>query len=119
MAISRQTFMAVYDKAEGMCFYCCWPYCGIGSSFRARVMDGESRGWVIEHMTPVAQGGSDELSKLVLACGPCNQAKGNRTVEQFRKHFLDQVIESLTDARSLDGGLIECLKLEFWGERAK
>lgn len=37
----------------------------------------------IDHVRPRSRGGSDRLSNLVLACVACNQAKGNRPVEEF------------------------------------
>jgi 5-methylcytosine-specific restriction endonuclease McrA len=37
----------------------------------------------IEHIQPRSQGGSDRISNLTLACGPCNEAKGNRPLEDF------------------------------------
>ena len=37
----------------------------------------------IEHIVPRANGGSDRVSNLTLACRPCNQRKGNRSIEDF------------------------------------
>lgn len=37
----------------------------------------------IEHIVPWVRGGSHRVSNLTLACGPCNQAKGSRTAEEF------------------------------------
>ncbi|MCY9783953.1 RNA-guided endonuclease IscB [Nocardiopsis sp. EMB25] len=37
----------------------------------------------LDHVHPRSKGGSDRVSNLVLACVPCNQAKANRTVEEF------------------------------------
>ncbi|MED7820904.1 RNA-guided endonuclease IscB [Streptomyces chiangmaiensis] len=37
----------------------------------------------IDHIRPRARGGSDRVSNLTLACGPCNQAKDARPVEEF------------------------------------
>lgn len=37
----------------------------------------------VEHIVPRARGGSDRESNLTLACGPCNQAKGSQTAEEF------------------------------------
>ncbi len=39
----------------------------------------------VEHIIPKAQGGSDRVSNLTLACQPCNQKKGNRALEDFLK----------------------------------
>src|SRR6266540_503204 len=37
----------------------------------------------IDHVTPRDRGGFDRVSNLALACHDCNQAKGNRTAEEF------------------------------------
>jgi 5-methylcytosine-specific restriction endonuclease McrA len=37
----------------------------------------------IDHVRPRSKGGSDRIWNLVLACIPCNQAKGSQTVEEF------------------------------------
>lgn len=37
----------------------------------------------IDHVRPRARGGSNRVSNLTLACGPCNQAKGATPVETF------------------------------------
>jgi len=37
----------------------------------------------IEHIMPKSRGGSNRISNLTLACHDCNQAKGNKTAEEF------------------------------------
>lgn len=37
----------------------------------------------IEHIVPKSLGGSNRVSNLTLSCKECNQAKGNRTAEEF------------------------------------
>ena len=39
--------------------------------------------WEIDHILPRSRGGSDRPSNLALSCHACNQAKGNRTAEEF------------------------------------
>lgn len=39
----------------------------------------------IEHIVPRAQGGSHRISNLALACGPCNQKKAARALQDFLK----------------------------------
>jgi 5-methylcytosine-specific restriction endonuclease McrA len=39
----------------------------------------------IEHIQPKSRGGSDRVSNLTLACRPCNQRKGSRSIEDFLK----------------------------------
>ena len=38
----------------------------------------------VDHQTPRARGGSDEISNLVPSCALCNIAKGMMTVEEWR-----------------------------------
>lgn len=37
----------------------------------------------VEHILPKSRGGGDRVSNLTLACGPCNQRKGNQTAAEF------------------------------------
>jgi 5-methylcytosine-specific restriction endonuclease McrA len=39
--------------------------------------------WEIDHIDPTTRGGSDRASNLALSCHDCNQAKGNRTAQEF------------------------------------
>jgi hypothetical protein len=39
----------------------------------------------VEHIHPRSRSGSNRVSNLTLACGPCNMAKGNQPVELFLK----------------------------------
>jgi 5-methylcytosine-specific restriction endonuclease McrA len=45
--------------------------------------DAENTPLNVDHIVPTSRGGSDRVSNLALACVPCNQAKGNRPVEEF------------------------------------
>ena len=48
--------------------------------------DAEGVPLQIEHLCCKARGGSNRVSNLALACGPCNQKKGARAVEDFLAH---------------------------------
>lgn len=37
----------------------------------------------IDHVVPRSRGGTDALANLVLACEPCNKAKGSRPLVEF------------------------------------
>ncbi|MDX2932921.1 RNA-guided endonuclease IscB [Streptomyces ipomoeae] len=63
----------------------------------------------IDHLRPRSRGGSNRISNLVLACAPCNQAKGNRPVDIFLAHrperlakILQQVKAPLQDAAAMN-----------------
>jgi 5-methylcytosine-specific restriction endonuclease McrA len=74
----------------------------------------------IEHVDPRSRGGSDRVSNLVLACHPCNQAKGNQDIKDFLsgkpdllKRVLTQVKAPLKDATALNAtrwALLRALK---------
>lgn len=45
--------------------------------------DAEHTPLTIDHIHPKSKGGSDRVSNLTLACGPCNQRKNNQDVRDF------------------------------------
>ncbi|MET9255662.1 RNA-guided endonuclease IscB [Streptomyces sp. NPDC003717] len=52
----------------------------------------------VEHVRPRSRGGSDRSANLVLACAPCNRAKGSRPVEEFLAHRPDRLARILRQA---------------------
>ena len=57
----------------------------------------------IEHIIPKSRGGSSRISNFTLACTSCNQAKGNKTVQEFghpEVHELGKT--SLRDAAAMN-----------------
>jgi 5-methylcytosine-specific restriction endonuclease McrA len=63
----------------------------------------------IDHMHPRSKGGSDRVSNLTLACHPCNQRKGNLSVEEFLadkpeilKRILAEAKAPLADAAAVN-----------------
>jgi hypothetical protein len=73
---------AIYDKMDGHC-----AYCGDRISPLGR--------WQVDHMIPLQQGGTDDISNLVPACGGCNRAKGNRTVDEYREMLREKWLSGL------------------------
>ena len=77
----------------------------------------------IDHVVPRSRGGSDRASNLTLACGPCNQAKGNAAVADFlagRPEALRRITAELKaplrDAAAMNAtrnGLLRALRAEF------
>jgi hypothetical protein len=84
MKFTREVAGIIFDSCEGHCWYCCKPQIPFGD-------------WEIDHMTPRAQGGTDDFYNLVLACKTCNRKKGNRTVEQYRMSLVAKFLNSITD----------------------
>jgi len=60
---------ALWIAQEGKCYYCHAP---ISSDFRN-----------LEHMTPIARGGTNWPHNLCWACPPCNFRKSTLTAEEF------------------------------------
>jgi 5-methylcytosine-specific restriction endonuclease McrA len=69
----RHQFLdVVLAKTQGCCFYC-------GDKIAFRDMTAS-----VDHIVPKDDGGTDDIENLIAACKPCNGAKGNRSLEQFR-----------------------------------
>lgn len=76
-AIERHKYRGKLMDENPVCFYC-----------------GEPVTWkrsTLDHVMPVARGGKDSISNVVLCCRPCNNAKADRT--------LDEWISDLVEAR--------------------
>ncbi|WP_276322789.1 RNA-guided endonuclease IscB [Streptomyces sp. F001] len=54
----------------------------------------------IDYLQPRSRGGSNRITNLVLACVPCNQAKGNSPVEVFLAHRPDRLAKILQQVRT-------------------
>lgn len=59
----------VFERDNNTCCYC-----------------GDSKGrLVVDHIIPVARGGSNEVTNLATACNGCNVSKGNRTAQEWEQ----------------------------------
>lgn len=56
-------------------------YCGV--PLDRRLVRNAPTAVQIDHMTARANGGTDDLENLTLACPPCNVAKGTKSVSEF------------------------------------
>ena len=77
-AIERHKHRGKLMDENPVCFYC-----------------GEAVTWkrsTLDHVIPIARGGRDAVSNVVLCCRPCNNAKADRTIDEW--------ISDLEEARS-------------------
>jgi 5-methylcytosine-specific restriction endonuclease McrA len=65
----REIKALLLSRQKNRCFYC-----GVA-------IDESSH---LDHMTPVVQGGSSNISNLAMACSRCNDAKHGKNVDEFR-----------------------------------
>jgi hypothetical protein len=58
------------------CFYC-------SKVFAPNIANPSPGIWTLDHVEPVVLGGKDYLGNLVVACKPCNFAKGHKPIDSF------------------------------------
>jgi 5-methylcytosine-specific restriction endonuclease McrA len=70
----------------------------------------------VEHIHPKSRGGTDRVSNLALACEPCNQSKGNRSIEDFLKDKSDLLARIKRQARAplRDATAVNATRWELW-----
>lgn len=86
--MNRQRLKNIHSKTNGHCWYCGVVLQPLGD-------------WEIEHQTPKAKGGNDELFNLVPACRSCNMRKGCRTVEEYRHALIAKLEGKISEAYEL------------------
>lgn len=78
------------NRDERLCRYCrirladeadyLWHYDEDGASYTIPA----GVGWAtIDHVVPIARGGTNDLENLVLACSDCNTRKGTKAYSEF------------------------------------
>lgn len=67
----------------------------------------------IDHIHPRSRGGSDRVSNLVLACIPCNQAKGNKPVEEFAPKQAAKIV-ARAKAPLRDAAAVNATRWALW-----
>jgi 5-methylcytosine-specific restriction endonuclease McrA len=70
------------------CFYC-------SSVFAPNIANTSPGIWTLDHVEPVALGGKDHLVNLVVACKPCNIAKGHKPIDSFNPDATKKWLTSL------------------------
>jgi len=53
------------------------------SNYRCGYCGGEQGPFDVDHIIPISKGGSNDIANLLLACWPCNRAKGARSPEEW------------------------------------
>jgi 5-methylcytosine-specific restriction endonuclease McrA len=71
---------------SGTCFYC-----------NKEIATETSENATTDHIEPVALGGTNELSNLVVACKPCNAKKGQSTIDAFNPRATKEWLTALRD----------------------
>ncbi len=74
----------------------------------------------VEHIQPKANGGTDRIGNLCLACDSCNQAKGTQDIRVFLSHAPDLLARILaqTKARLVDAAAVNTSRWALY-ERLK
>lgn len=77
----------IFDQGDGHCHLC-----GARLSFSQY---GDA--WEVDHDTPRAQGGTDDLDNLMPACVSCNRSKQDLSSEEFREEIGTELVEEEMD----------------------
>lgn len=78
----RRLYKQVYKKYGEKCYIC-----GIELNRKSKTID---------HVHPLALGGTNDMENLRPCCVRCNNKKGSRTLYQFQNSYLvDEVIDSI------------------------
>ncbi|MCC4266271.1 HNH endonuclease [Microbacterium schleiferi] len=90
MAINKRTRFEVLRRDKFRCYYC-----------GARGNETTGDGLTIDHVIPVALGGSDAATNLVAACGDCNAGKTSTAPDGETVDDLNIDVEQYKAARKL------------------
>jgi 5-methylcytosine-specific restriction endonuclease McrA len=70
----------------------------------------------VEHLVPQSRGGTNRVSNLCLACETCNQAKGNRPIEEFLSGKPNVLAKVLAQAKAplKDAAVVNATRWELF-----
>lgn len=113
-AIGKRLRFQIFSRDEFSCRYC-------GAQSDKAIL-------VVDHVTPVCQGGTNDPENLITSCEPCNQGKGGRTIQQSAPSEADRLrlaqerneqIVALETVRNAIRAREEIRQLiaEFWCEK--
>lgn len=90
MAVTKRLRFEVLRRDRFRCYYC-----------GARGNETTGAGLVIDHVTPVALGGTDDPSNLVASCGDCNSGKSATPTDAELVADVDREVAAYNRARAL------------------
>lgn len=96
MAVSKRLRFEVFRRDGYRCYYC---------GTRGNETTGD--GLTIDHVTPVALGGSDKADNLVSACGDCNYGKSSTPADAETVTDIDRLATNYAKARALSMRALE------------
>lgn len=73
--MSEKKRAAIYEKSNGRCFYC-------GAKLSYEI--GLDNTMHIDHITPRAKGGRNNIENLNPSCKLCNLSKGKKNLDEYR-----------------------------------
>ncbi len=91
MSFTSEKTQKVYDKFKENDKYKC-AYCGF-EIFTDADVDNDFK-LTMDHVKPIAKGGTDALANLVPCCFKCNHIKDDMDIEEFRNALLSGKIEN-------------------------
>lgn len=83
--ISQKSIKKIFERDGIKCSYC-------GIELTHKVLQGETD-WrlknyaTVDHIIPLAQGGTNKLSNLTMACRSCNRQKGTKSLREYARYF--------------------------------
>lgn len=69
----------------GTCYYC-----------KKKPATETSEQFTVDHIEAIANGGKDDLSNLVVACRPCNNEKGQGSIDAFNPRATKEWLDALS-----------------------
>ncbi len=80
---AEKSLRAAMKLHGGTCFYC------------PKYFAPNESGWTIDHVEPQALGGPATMHNFVVACQPCNLAKGHQPIDSFHPTATKVWLEAL------------------------
>jgi hypothetical protein len=79
-------WLKVLEKGGHRCCYCNKQIEDIKKPMKEMTSEEISRKATMEHVEPVAKGGSHRAENIVAACFPCNSSKSSKSIEEWERY---------------------------------